>query len=205
MEPNEAKGGPRAWDAAGGASHPLESTAVLLERTRGGDREAHERLFARFIPILTRWAHQRLPRGARDLSDTPDIVQVTLMRAFARLDAFEPRGEGAFLGYLRQILMNAVRDEIRRVARRRPAVQFEHEIPDPRPSALEELLGREALDRYERALARLSAEQREAVILRIELGYDHARIAEALGKPTANAARMLVARSLAVLAEEMRD
>lgn len=178
---------------------------MLLEQTRVGDREARERLFARYVPTLTRWAHQRLPRGARDLTDTPDLVQVTMMRAFARLDAFEPRGEGAFLGYLRQILMNAVRDEIRRVARRGTIVPLEHEAPDPRPSALEELLGRDALERYERGLTRLSKEQREAVILRIEMGFDHARIADALGKPSANAARMFVARALAVLAEEMHD
>jgi RNA polymerase sigma-70 factor (ECF subfamily) len=178
---------------------------VLLERSRGGDREARERLFARYVPILTRWAHQRLPRAARDLTDTPDLVQVTLMRAFARLDAFEPRGEGAFLGYLRQILMNAVRDEVRRVARRGVAAPLAEEPPDPGPSALETMLGRDALERYERGLARLSKEQREAVILRIEMGFDHAQIAEALGKPSANAARMFVARSLAALAEEMHE
>ena len=44
---------------------PLERTLDLLERVRGGDPRARERLFARFLPVLTAWAHERLPRTAR--------------------------------------------------------------------------------------------------------------------------------------------
>lgn len=197
-------------DATGRADVPgdspdLESTSALLDRLRAGDERARERLFTRFLPVLRRWAHQQLPRGARDLSDTGDLVQVTLMRALAHLDRFEPRGEGAFLGYLRHILLNTARDEARRSSRRGGMGPVDEALEDPRPSVMEQVLGRETLERYERGLGRLPEDQRDAVILRLEMDYSHAEIAAALGRPSADAARMLVARALVALAEAMRD
>ena len=59
----------------------LESTFALVERAKTGDREALDRLFARFLPSLRRWASGRLPRWTRDLMDTDDLVQETVMRA----------------------------------------------------------------------------------------------------------------------------
>src|SRR5262245_46623761 len=94
-----------------------DSTAVLLHRVRAGDTEARERLVARHLPLLRGWAHRRLPPGARALADTEDLVQITFIRALKQVEAFEPRHEGAFLAYLRQILLNAIRDEIRRARR----------------------------------------------------------------------------------------
>lgn len=59
------------------------------------------------------------------------------------------------------------------------------------------------MGRYEAALARLEPEEREAIVGRIELGCPYAELAEALGKPSADAARMTVSRALLRLAEEM--
>ena len=194
---------PELPDPPGDELTSLESTANLLERVRGGDDAARERLFVRVLPALTRWAHRRLPAGARDLAETDDLVQVTLTRALARLDSFESRGEGAFLAYLRQILLNLVRDEIGR-ARTRPArASLDETFADPGPSILERTVRRETLERYEAALAELPSEQREAVLMRLEFGYTHEQIARALGKPSANAARMTVARALLVIARTM--
>ena len=181
----------------------LETTARLLERVRGGDELARERLFARVLPALTRWAHHRLPSGARDLAETDDLVQMTVTRVLDRLDTFEARGEGAFLAYLRQILLNLVRDQIRRSAARPRTAELDDAVPDPGPSILERTVRKETLERYEAALAELESEQREAVLMRIEFGYSHQQIAEALGKPTADAARMTVARALVAIARRM--
>ena len=181
----------------------LETTAGLLVRVREGDESARERLFARVLPALTRWAHHRLPAGARDLAETDDLVQMTVTRALDRLDAFESRGEGAFLAYLRQILLNLVRDQIRRSATRPRATELNETLPDPGPSLLERTVRHETLERYEAALAELEPEQREAVLMRVEFGYSHQAIAEALGKSTADAARMMVARALVAVARRM--
>ena len=187
------------------APDELESTAVLLERLRGGDSAARERLVARYLPVLRRWAHGRLPPHARGLADTDDLVQVTLMRALDHLDGFEPRREGAFLAYLRRALLNVLRNEIRNASRRPSGPAADASLPDSKPSPLEEAIGKELLERYERALASLPEEQQEAIILRVEMGFSHEQIAEALGKRTANAARMVVSRALLRLSEEMDE
>ena len=181
----------------------LESTTVLLARLREGDNAAREQLVARYLPVLKRWAHGRLPGYARDLSDTDDLVQVTLIRALSRVVEFEPCREGAFLAYLRRILLNTVRNEIRRSMRRPGHQALDESLPDPTPSGVERAIGRETLEEYEAALTSLPQEQREAVILRLEFGYAHPEIAEALGKPSADAARMTVARGLIRLMEIM--
>ena len=181
---------------------PAESTANLLGRARDGDVPARELLFRRYLPILQTWAHGRLPQYARGPGDTDDLVQLTLLRALRSLDAFEPRREGAFLAYLRRILLNSMRDQLRR-SRIGPghAGPLPSQLPDPSPSLLEQAIGQEAIERYEAALTKLTVLQREAVILRLEFGWNHQEIAVALGSRSANAARMQVTRGLARLAE----
>lgn len=183
----------------------LSTTADLLSRARSGDVTARDRLVRRFLPALTRWAHGRLPRGARDLSDTDDLVQVALLRALDHVEGFDPRHPGAFLGYLRSIVMNRIRDEARRVERSPVRAEVPESMAHPSASPLEEAIGRETLARYERALGSLTEDQREAVMLRIELGFTYAEIAEAIGSSSANAARMLVARGLVRLGDLLGD
>ncbi len=76
--------------------------------------------------------------------------------------------------------------------------------PDSGPSPLEQAIGRQALERYEQALARLRPEEREAIIARVELGLSYEEMAEALQKPTADAARKAAQRALLRLAAEMK-
>ena len=87
----------------------LEPTVDVIRRVQSGDISARDQLLARFLPLLRRWAHGRLPRQIRDLNDTDDLVQVTLVKELARLDQFECAGPGAFLAYLREALLNQVR------------------------------------------------------------------------------------------------
>jgi RNA polymerase sigma-70 factor (ECF subfamily) len=187
------------------ATRELCSSLTLLTRAQAGDEAALESLLARYLPRLRRWASGRLPRWARDMADTQDLVQETLLQTFQKIDGFESRGDGALYGYLRQAILNRIRDELRRAKRRPERNELDSAIPGQGRSPLEEAIGREAIERYERALATLRPEDREAVIARIELGYTHEEIAGLLGKPTANAARMTVERALVRLAREMRN
>jgi RNA polymerase sigma-70 factor (ECF subfamily) len=182
-----------------------ENTAVLLELARGGDDRARERLFSRYLAILRRWAHQRRPGGVRSLNQTDDLVQTTLMRAFQHLDSFDYRREGAFLAYLRQIMMNAIRDDARRAAVRPLPETLEEVETDPGPSPLEEAIGRNCVDRFEQALQRLDPASQQAIVMRIEFGLSHREIALAMGKPSIEAARMAVSRALLALAKAMQD
>ncbi len=185
------------------SSTGLESTASLLARVRAGQPEARNELAARYLGVLKRWAHGRLPLRARSLLGTDDLVQETLLRALDRVEGFEPKREGAFLAYLRRILLNRIRDEVRRMARSPGLVELPVGLVNADPSPLDMAIGKEASLRYEAALASLSSEEQEAVVLRIEMGFTHQQVAEALGKPSPNAARMFVARAVVKLAEVM--
>jgi len=178
------------------ANPPPSATAILITRARDGDVDAREELFARFLPVLREWAHRRLPVNARDLNETADLVQITLLRALNHLERFESRGEGAFLAYLRAILLNVIRQEIRRSNRRGVQESLHETLVSPYASVVERSIGIEQLERYQRALDSLSEDRQHAVLLRIEFGYSYAQIAEALDKPSADAARMTVVRAL---------
>jgi RNA polymerase sigma factor (sigma-70 family) len=182
-----------------------DSTAALLARVREGDEPSRTRLVARYLPMLRSWASGRLPAHARGPMDTDDLVQITLIRALESVQGFQPQREGAFLSYLRSILMNALRDQLRRAHVRRAGEIVEDHVPDPSPTVLDEVIGKDIMERYDTALAELTESQREAVILRLEFGYSHLEIADAIGVPSADAARMLVGRAMVRLAEMMRD
>jgi RNA polymerase sigma-70 factor (ECF subfamily) len=183
----------------------LSSTADLLRRARAGDADALNDLFRRHLPPLRRWARGRLPRWTRDLRDTEDLVQETLAQTLKRIDVFEPRHEGALQAYLRQALVNRVRDEVRRLNRYPAAAGLEEgrEFTDPSASPLEEAIGTEALERYEAAMQRLKPEERELIVARVEMQRSYQQIAAEHGKSSPDAARMAVTRALVRLAEEM--
>ena len=181
-----------------------DQTVHLLERARAGDTAAVDALFARYLPRLRRWASGRLPRWARDLSDTQDLVQETLLQTFKRVETFDARGEGAFQAYLRQAVLNRVRSELRRFRRRPEATDLDSQQVGDSPSPLEDAIGREALEHYEAALAELRPEERELVIARIELGYDYDELAESFGRPSSDAARKAVQRAVARLVNIMK-
>ena len=189
---------------AGPRNALLDSTFRLIALARAGDREALERLFARQLRPLQRWASGRLPKWARELTDTDDLVQDTLVKTFKRIRDFEPSRVGALQAYLRQAVLNRIRDELRRKGRQPDMAALDAIEIDSGQSPLEETIGREAVDRYERALARLKPDEREAIIARVEMGYTYEELAEALGKPTADAARKAAQRALIRLAEEMQ-
>jgi RNA polymerase sigma-70 factor (ECF subfamily) len=79
---------------------------------RDGDEDARERLGVRYLALLKRWAHGWVPPRARGFAHTDDLVQATLVRALGAVQHFEPRREGAFLAYLRTILLNQLRTAV---------------------------------------------------------------------------------------------
>jgi RNA polymerase sigma-70 factor (ECF subfamily) len=182
---------------------PLETTVDLLNRARQGDAEALDSLIGRYLPPLQRWARGRLPRWARNMADTDDIVQEALVDTFRRIESFEHRGEGALRAYLRQAVMNRIRDELRKAAVRRVEPGVPEDFADPGPSPLEATIGQAALDRYEAALVRLRDAERDVIVARVELGFTYPEIARATGRESPDAARMAVTRALMRLTEEM--
>src|SRR5688572_29647253 len=186
------------------AHGPADTTEQLLRRAQEGDSEALSDLFDRQIPTLSRWARGRLPSWARDLADTHDLVQETVFQAFKNLRGFEFRGKGALRAYLRQALINRIRNQMRRVSRRPAVEDLDEQMPSPLSSPLQLAILQEQHERYEAALARLDEADRDLIVARLELGLTYEEMAQALGKPSWNAARMAVARALVRLASELK-
>jgi RNA polymerase sigma-70 factor, ECF subfamily len=186
------------------ADSPTES-GELLERARGGDSRAMSKLIRRQGAALRRWAHGRLPRWARSVADTADLVQDVLMQTLRRIDRFDDRGRGALQAYLRQAVTNRIRDELRRIERR-PSMDDPEDIPElpsRDPSPLESALDAERDQKYKAALATLTEEEQLLIVGRVEMGYSYEQLALISGRPTPEAARLGARRAVLKLAQRM--
>lgn len=125
-----------------------------------------------------------------------------MLRTLQGLDRVEVRGPGGFQAYVRQAVLNRIRDQVRWAGRRQGREALE-DLPYHGPSPLEQAIGAGVLDRYERALAGLGPEDQELLHLRIETDFDYAEIAAMTARPSRDAARMAVQRALRRLAEAM--
>jgi RNA polymerase sigma-70 factor (ECF subfamily) len=183
----------------------IESTLELLKRAHGGDRVAVDILVERCLPPLRRWAHGRIPQFARAEFQTEDLVQEAVLRVLRRLDHFESRRVGALQAFLKQTVRNLICDEIRKAKHRNVSLELPEEIEDEQIGALDALIAQEKVERYEMALKRIPAIDRELIIARFEMGLGFDDVALATGKPTADAARMAVSRAMSKLVAELRD
>ena len=162
-------------------------------------------LFRRHGPELRQWARGRLPRWARSVADTTDVVQDVLLRTFRRIDRFEDRGRGALRGYLRRSVMNRIHDEMRKVVRRPTGELEERLLQSARASSR-----RRSTRRWTPARAPLQGGARDA-----QRGRAHARgrphrarvqlrpACPHRGRATPEAARQAVRRAVKKLAERM--
>jgi RNA polymerase sigma-70 factor (ECF subfamily) len=182
-----------------------EPTVELIIRARTGDQSAVEAILQRCLPSLKRWAHGRLPAAARGHLDTGDLVQDAAMNAIARLDTFEPRHVGAMQAYLRQSVMNRIRDEMRRFGRRGATAEIPEDYASEDPSPLEQTLQNETYARYRAAMNELRPKERELVIARVEAQWTAPEIAEHFGFASADGARMAVNRAIQRLGATMKE
>lgn len=179
------------------ASH---TTALLLHRIRQGDSAASALLAARVEPLLRRFARGRVPQLLRHQQDTGDLVQITWLRVLDRLDDIRPTTAGDFFAYLRAVLINALRESLRRQGRA-PVIG-----PGGSADAADAaVLPAEAVDladwlAYEQALAGLETAHRALVLMRFEFGMSFGEIAEELGE-SPDGVRMKLNRAIARMAQ----
>lgn len=190
-------------EAGDGEREPLGERGDAMPRP--ATRWAIERLFARSVPALLRWAHSRLPRHARRRLDTADLVQEACAGALRQLTDLDQRDPAQVDLYLRQSIRNRIRDEIRR-ARLGEVASSEGLAPiDPRPSPLNEALESDERRRFRRALLRLDPDDQQLVVGRLELELDYEQLARATGRPTSEAARCAARRAMLRLARKVGE
>ena len=180
------------------------SSLDLIAQYQAGNDAALERLWARYLPRLRRWAHGRLPRATGNITDTEDLVQDAFVRSLAHLRRMKPTATHTVFAYIRIVVLNLIRDHIRQLGRRpMNALDRAHDRIDPEPSPFEQAVGRETRERYERALESLDSDDHDLVLAAVELGLNDQEIAELFEKPSVDAARVAKARALSRLARCM--
>ncbi len=137
-----------------------------------GDRAAFAELVERYWDRLYRWLYHL----THDRHAAEDLAQETFLKAFAGLKKFQAGTN--FGAWLFRIAHNNFANQCRSAARRREALP--DNLPDPRRGPAEEAASAEAVQDLARAINRLPAEFRAALLLRVEEGLSFRQIAEVL-------------------------
>jgi RNA polymerase sigma-70 factor (ECF subfamily) len=148
------------------------------------------------LPSVQRWARGKLPRGSRGDLDTTDLVQEAALRMLKRRALFEPRHAHSVQAYMRRTVMNLVRDEARRLARRPEYVDLGDELPCDQTGPLEITMRHEVRARYEDALRTMRPKDRRLIVASLEEERHVSEIARIFGLPSPAAARMAVTRAI---------
>jgi RNA polymerase sigma-70 factor (ECF subfamily) len=151
---------------------------ALIARAQAGDAEAWGQLYQQYAPAIYRFCRRTLPTR-EDAEDATMEIFIKLRERLRQYDASRP-----FRAWLYKVAANHCWDLLRR---RRVRQDLETEEADalplahPAPSQIEQLLERHTGLEVRRALERLPARARMALVLRYyaEMSYDE--IAETLG------------------------
>lgn len=162
-----------------------------------------EALVQHCLPSVERWAHGRLSRSARREFDTQDLVQEAALRLLKRGRRFEPRHAYAVQAYMRQTVLNLARDQARRVAHRSEPVELRDDFPCQDAGPLEFAISQERRAHYEAALRSLTPKDRRLLVARVQGELKAEDIAQVCGLPSADAARMAVARAFKRLTDKL--
>ncbi|HEU0132733.1 MAG TPA: sigma-70 family RNA polymerase sigma factor [Mycobacteriales bacterium] len=164
--------------------------ADVLDAARRGEPAAVEALYRRYAPAVLAWFRARLGDGhlAEDLTGD----------AFVAVLAALPRYEGgpeAFAGWLFTLVRRDFVDHLRRTARR-PEVTVADPLPNGVvPDTADEVVARDDQAAVRAALARLSPDQQEVLVLRVVAGLTAPEVAAATGR-TVGAVKALQHRGL---------
>ena len=173
-----------AWPARPARKTLLDADAQLVERCLRGDQTAWEDL----VRVHTRRVYSICYRFTGSQAEAEDLTQEVFLRLFRSLGSFRV-GEGSFTVWLARLTRNLLIDHYRRTRMERATDALDPQLPlleekaamSARADGL--LAGREASEVLQSALARLSPEVRETVILRDLEELEYREIAQTLNVP----------------------
>jgi RNA polymerase sigma-70 factor, ECF subfamily len=173
-----------------------DSDHDLLVRARE-DRGAFGELYERYVDRI--YAYLLYRTGSPQ--DAEDLTQRVFSRALAFIETHEV-AVGSIGGWLFTIAHNLLANE-RRTRARRPSAPLEAAANAADPTVITEgIETQEDARAVRRAIARLSAERQDLIVMKYAAGLSNAEIGRALGK-TEGAVKALLRRTLAALRREL--
>jgi RNA polymerase sigma-70 factor (ECF subfamily) len=169
--------------------------ADLIERCRGGDQQAHYRLYTLYARAMFNVAFRIVGNDV----EAEDVLQEAFINAFRNLDNY--RGEATFGAWLKRIVINKAINVLKQRKAELWPEDEELEIAEAAPD--EEYLPELTVDRVREAIEQLPDGYRSVVSLYLVEGYDHQEIAGILGitestsKSQLNRAKLRLRQSLA--------
>lgn len=152
---------------------------LLISRARGGDREAFGALVEQYRDNVYRLAY----RMCGNAYDADEAAQEAFVAAWRALPNF--RGDAKFSTWLYRLTTNAAIDVMRREKRHQTVGDGEMiDLADDADSPQETVERTEQQEAVQKALATLSEEYREVLLLRYMEELDYAEIAEVLQLPS---------------------
>ena len=180
----------------------MSDDASLIAATLAGDTAAFGRLVREHQDRLYNSLLRVLGGGKAAADDAADIVQDAFVQAYTKLDSF--RGNSAFYTWLYRIAFNLAMSQRRREHREASLDQMKllagAEPLDGQPTAEAGVLQQERAELVHAALAELSFEHRQILVLREIDGCRYDEIAEILDMPVGTVRSRLFRARL-----EMRD
>jgi RNA polymerase sigma-70 factor (ECF subfamily) len=162
----------------------LDQDAALVERCLAGEETAWEDL----VRLHTRRVYSICYRFTSNETEAQDLTQDVFLRVFKSVRSFRA-GEGSFTVWLSRLTRNLLIDHYRRTKQERITDSIEDQLPVLEEKRAAEsradgmLAGREASEALQGALAKLSPELRETVILRDLEEMEYREIAQILSIP----------------------
>jgi RNA polymerase sigma-70 factor, ECF subfamily len=162
----------------------LEPDAQLVQRCLRGEGPAWEELVQRH----TRRVYNICYRFTSNSAEAEDLSQEVFLRIYRTLASYKS-AFGGFPTWLTSVTRNLLVDHYRRSRRDRMTDALEDVLPkveekhSPVRTPDREVMARELSDQVQTALAHLSPELREAVILRDLQGLEYGEIREVLSVP----------------------
>lgn len=178
-------------------SAPEPSEQALVERAKR-DPEAFGQLYDIYFPRIYSFIYRR----AGDQATAEDLTSETFLKALRSIGQYRYTGQ-PFSAWLFRIATNVIADHFRRnrgvepLAGRLP-------VPDGAPGPEEAALREDRREAILRALAELTPEQQDVVLLRFEQGFRLREIAGLRGK-TEGAVKALMFRALHSLREKLEE
>lgn len=175
-------------------AYPGRTTAVLVQRARGGDREAYDALFALAADRARLFVRLRLGPALRAKVDVDDVLQEAYLEAHRSFERFRYHGDGAFSRWLCRIIENRIRglaDHHGAVKRKPPGAlarvsRIEQRVAAARTGPQTAALRGERSALLVQAMDALADEEREVLLLRFFQDRSLDDIAHTTGRsPTA--------------------